>query len=415
MHVCVIGAGVVGIASAYSFARRGHRVTVLDETDGPGRGTSYANGGQLSYSYVAPLADPSIWGDLPKYLVDPDSPLTLRLSPDIAQWTWMLRFLLACNSRSASLTTAALLQLAFFSRQALDALRAAVDIDFGHRVAGKLVMLSSRDQVEKAKRQVELQATLGCEQEVLSIERCIHIEPALLRSRERWAAGVYTPSEEVGDCARFCDELARVLRNAYRVQFEFNSRVTGAISRGPRIEALKTAQGEISADLYVMANGAGASILGRQLGLSLPVYPLKGYSVTMEAGSGSLPRVSITDLGKKIVYARLGDRLRVAGRAELVGHDDRVDAKRCEQLAQEAMTLFSAERSEVNGISPWAGLRPATPSGKPIIGTTPINNLMINVGHGALGWTLACGSGELLARMLDGEPIPFDHAPFRYR
>ncbi|HYD58809.1 MAG TPA: D-amino acid dehydrogenase [Noviherbaspirillum sp.] len=417
MTVCVIGAGVIGMATAYALARRGFEVTVVDEGNEVGRGTSYANGAQLSYSYVAPLADASVWKALPGYLLCPDSPLTWRPTLDWQQWIWIARFLRACNARAAENTTKELLKLAFFSKSCLEELQGALRLDFSHRTAGKLVMLSEKKDMEKAKRQVALQASLGCEQEVLPIDRCIDIEPTLARPGKRWAGGVYTASEQVGDCAKFCHELAGVLKTRYGAQIRLATPVTGAWIGGNRINGLHTPQGAIEADAYVLANGVGAASLGKSLGLRLPVYPLKGYSVTLEAAvnPADLPSVSITDLARKVVYARVGNRLRVAGRAELVGNDLTVDRERCRQLAQEAASLFHARADSDDDIAPWAGLRPATPTGLPIIGATPLSNLWTNVGHGALGWTLACGSGELIARQMNGEQGPIDTTAFLYQ
>ena len=417
MKVCVIGAGVVGVTTAFALARRGVEVTVIDEGAGAGLGTSFANGAQLSYSYVAPLADPSVWRALPKYLLCSNSPLTWRPAPDMQQWRWIVRFLHACNARAAESTTKSLLKLAFFSKACLADLQEQLRLDFSHRTAGKLVMLSTENDMEKAKRQVALQAELGCEQEVLPISRCVDIEPSLERARARWAGGVYTASEQVGDCAKFCRGLADVLQSRYAVRFLLGTRVTGARMEGNRINALRTTAGAVEADAYVLANGVGAASLGKALGLHFPIYPLKGYSVTLEAGLNAedLPSVSITDAARKLVYARVGNRLRVAGRAELVGNDLTIDRERCRELALEAESLFGTKMADGDDISPWAGLRPATPTGLPIIGATPLPNLLANVGHGALGWTLACGSGELIARQLNGERVPVDTAAFLYQ
>lgn len=417
MNVCVIGAGVIGMATAYALARRGFDVTIVDEGSGVGLGASFANGAQLSYSYVAPLADASVWKALPKYLFCPSSPLTWRPAPDLQQWNWIVRFLRACNSRTAESTTKNLLKLAFFSKSCLEDLQEQLRLDFSHRTAGKLVMLSTERDVDKAKRQVALQANLGCEQEVLPIDRCVEIEPSLARSRERWAGGVYTASEQVGDCARFCRELAVVLQTRYRMRILLGARVTGAWIGGSRINGLRTTGGTVEADAYVLANGVGAAALGKTLGLRLPIYPLKGYSVTLAAAGdpNDLPSASITDLARKVVYARVGNRLRVAGRAELVGNDLTIDRERCRQLAREAESLFHMKAVSDDDMAPWAGLRPATPTGLPIIGATPLSNLLANVGHGALGWTLACGSGELIARQLNGERVPIETTAFLYQ
>ena len=418
MKICIAGAGVIGVTTAYALARRGHQVTVVDSCSKAAQGASFANGGQLSYSYVAPLADASVWKNLPGYLLAPHSPLSWRPKFDTAQWRWIARFLMACNAKSSARATAELLRLAFFSRDCLALLQRNLALDFGFRTAGKLVMLSTPSAVEAARRQVRLQASMGCEQEVLSTARCVEIEPALAAAAGRWSGGVYTPSEQVGDCAAFSEQLSDALaRRAFDVRFAFDTTLTGAVLTQGRVTALRSSAGDIPADAFVLANGVGSMRLASQMGFEIPIYPLKGYSVTLKSGDrdGRIPSVSVTDLSKKMVYARIGDRLRVAGRVEIVGDDLRIDAQRCRALAGEAQRLFPGISSGQEDIRPWAGLRPATPTGMPIIGRGPISNVFINTGHGALGWTLACGSAELLAGAIEGRAAPFDISPFGYR
>jgi D-amino-acid dehydrogenase len=418
MRVCIVGAGVIGVTTAHALAKRGHDVVVADAASAPGLGTSHANGGQLSYAYVAPLADASIWKNMPKYLFANDSPLTWRPSLDAAQWSWLARFLRACNGRASARTTGHLLNLAFYSRDCLEALLKELALDFDFRTAGKLVMLSSKDALNNAARQVRLQSRLGCEQSVLDVDECVAVEPALAASRHRWLGGVYTPSEQVGDCGRFCEELARQSKSRYgNLRFEYGACVTDAIIRGGKVAAVRTSAGEIDADVFILANGAAAGRVASRMGFDLPIYPLKGYSVTFQVppGGDAVPMVSVTDLAKKIVYARLGSRLRVAGRLEIVGHDLRVSEEKTRSLAAEACRLFPALNPREAAFPGWSGLRPATPSGIPVVGKGPLSNLYLNTGHGALGWTLACGSAELLARRIGGEPTQIDDRPFSYQ
>ena len=416
MKICVVGAGIIGMTTAYALAQRGHQVTVVDSLSGAGRGASHANGAQLSYSYVAPLADPSVWKNLPGYLFQRSSPLTFRPKFDPAQWRWIAKFLMACNAPASAHATAELVRLAFFSRDCLASLQAELALDFDFREAGKLVMFSSDAAIAAARRQVRFQEPLGCDQEVLSAADCVEIEPALAASKERWAGGVYTASEQVGDCARFCEQLIAAL--AHRgdgVRFSFNTAITGAVKSRGRLAALQSTAGDIAADAFVLANGVGSARIASTIGLSLPIYPLKGYSVTFDAADlGGIPEVSITDFPNKIVYARIGNRLRVAGRIEIVGSDTSVDANACRLLADEARRLFPQLRGDAAQLSPWAGLRPATPSGMPVIGRTSLPNVFLNTGHGALGWTLACGSAELLASRIEGRQCAIDGDAFSY-
>lgn len=398
MKICVLGAGVIGLTTAHALARRGHEVSVVDTHARVGQGASLANGAQLSYSYVAPLADASVWRNLPKYLLQRESPLSWRPAFDAAQWRWIARFLMACNAGASARTTAGLLRLAFLSRDCLAALQRELALEFDLRRAGKLVMLSSDAALEAARRQVEVQRELGCEQQVLSAERCVDIEPALAASRARWAGGVYTASEQVGDCAAFCEQLAAVLAARENpVRFALGTTVNGVVMSGGRVAALRSSAGDIDADAFVLANGVGSVKTAAQMGFALPIYPLKGYSVTFAAAAAAgVPSVSVTDLVNKVVYARLGARLRVAGRVDIVGADLGLEQRRWQALVRQARRLFPA-LDEGAGVAPWAGLRPATPGGAPIIGRGPLPNVFVNAGHGALGWTLACGSAEVLA------------------
>lgn len=418
MHICVLGGGVIGLTTAHRLLAEGHQVTLVDIHPEPGSGASRANGAQLSYSYVAPLADASIWSKWPSYLFSGDSPLTLRPTPDRAQWKWLMRFLAACNARRARTTTVRLLQLAFLSRDALAELRAAEPIDFAHRVAGKLVMYDDERTFAGAGDQIEFQALHGCRQQMLDMDGCIEIEPALAAAADRFVGGVYTPDEEVGDCAAFCEALFASMRASAAFRFVC-ARVGGARTSSGRLVSVQAGAADIQADTFVLAMGAHSTAFARKVGISLPVYPLKGYSITVPldgAKAACAPRVSITDMARKIVYARLGDQLRVAGRVELVGMDEKIPRRAVDELKSGVAALFPgcAYSGEDAALLPWSGFRPATPTGLPLIGASPLPNLYLNVGHGSLGWTLACGSAALLADQIAGRRPAIDASPFSY-
>ncbi|WP_069372848.1 D-amino acid dehydrogenase [Herbaspirillum seropedicae] len=420
MHICVMGAGVIGVTTAYRLLQDGHQVSLIDERDQPGAGTSQGNGAQLSYSYVAPLADPSVWSKWAYYLFSKDSPLTIKPTLEAAQYRWLAGFLRYCNAGSVRQTTIDLLQLAFYSRDQLTQWNGRLKLPFDHQRSGKLVMFTDAQGLEAAAGQVRFQAQYGCQQEVLDAAQCIRIEPALGRSQRDWVGGVYTPSEEAGDCPAFCRALVAAMQADPNFRFIGGARITAVRRQGSALSAVQAGNEWISAQRFVLALGADSADFARRLDLRLPLYPLKGYSITVpledEASRAAAPQVSITDIARKIVYARLGQRLRVAGRIELVGQDRSIPSRAIAELKQGMRELFpDCVLGEDARLSPWMGFRPATPSGVPIVGACPVDNLYLNIGQGALGWTLACGSAALIADQIAGRPCSIDDTPFRYR
>lgn len=408
MHVAVLGAGIVGLATAWELNRRGLQVTVIDRA-APGAGTSGGNGAQLSYSYVQPLADPSIWWQLPKLLLAPDSPLKLRPQLDWLQWRWGLGFLAACNADTSRRSTTALLQLAAESRAGFEAMRGELRPDCDFSATGKLVLYPDAAALEGARRQLELQRTMGSVQRLVTPEECVALEPALAGYAGRIAGAVHTPSECAADCLKLCQALVQALR-ARGVRFVLDTEVLGFARQGGRLVAVRTQTGAtrdaLEADAFVLALGVASHRLGRALGVWLPVYPIKGYSITLEVDPAPevAPHVSVTDSARKVVFARLGHRLRVAGMAELVGHGLDIPPGRIETLTRATQAVFPriAAPTRPTQLAPWAGLRPATPTGVPILGRLPAapHNLLFNTGHGALGFTLAFGSARRVADQL---------------
>jgi D-amino-acid dehydrogenase len=404
MDIIVIGAGIVGMATAWELARDGHRVTVVDRAAGPAEGASHANGGQLSYSYVAPLADGSVWRQLPKLLLDRGSPVQFRPGFDPFQYRWLAQFLLACNDRQARDTVERLGALARLSRDVLHSIGELADADFSWTRTGKLVVYSSDASFAAGRRLAELQAETGTERRPLDRDACLALEPALSGIAQRLVGGLFSPGDEAADPLQLSQVLAQKLRTgAGDVRFAFDTAVTGLRRESRAIVALDTTAGPMEADLYVLAAGVQARALGRTAGLDLPIYPLKGYSLSAPIASAAAPRISITDASRKVVLARLGDTLRLAGAADLVGEDTEIDRRRTEKLVADARTDFPAA-ADWDAARLWTGLRPATPRGMPILGDSGVERLLLNTGHGALGLTLAFGSASLLAAHIAGRP-----------
>jgi len=411
VKVLILGAGVAGVASAYYFWRDGHEVTVLERNEAVALETSFANGGQLSYSYVAPLASPSVIPKIPPWLLRRDAPLRFSPELDIEQWRWCLEFLAACNAKTADITTERLLRLSFYSRDLMHELVSTEAIEFEYVRNGKLVVHTERESFESARRLMAFQASLGCEQSALDARETVALEPALEAMAPRIAGAIHTPSEDAGDCWKFCNELKRLMTTRSNpVAYRFGVEVERLLAAQGRLLGVETSAGVFEADAYVLALGTQAPALMSPLGVRLPIYPLKGYSLSLPiADERGAPRISVTDYRRKVVYARIGGELRVAGMADLSGRQCHIDVERVEQLVDEVKAAFP-QASDFRELHPWCGMRPATPRGTPILGRTRYANLWLNVGHGALGFTLALATGRVVADIAAGrEPrVPLE-------
>lgn len=405
MQIVVLGAGILGLAAAWRLARDGHAVTVIDREAAVGMEASHANGGQLSYSYVAPLASPAVFKDLPRWLLDRESPLRFRPALDPRQWRWLLSFLLACNRDRVAISTRRLLDLAALSRRELHALLAEETVRFDHARAGKLVLHGTKQGLAAARRQMALQQGLGSKQQVLDRDGVLAVEPALRRFPYDIEGAIHTADEEVGDCHALCRELERLIRGrGGRVLLGTEAR--RLLAGGSRVTAVETQRGAVEGDVFVVACGIASARLVAPLGLDLPLYPIQGYSATLPVLPGEVaPRVSITDADRRVVYARLGESLRAAGMADLVGWDKQADDRRIRLLVRQAREAFPGSVG-LPGRDTWVGLRPATPTGLPLLGRARYDNLLLNTGHGALGFTLAMGSARIVADLVAGRVMP---------
>lgn len=402
MEILILGAGVIGLTTAYYLTEQGHKVSILDKNPDVGLETSYANGAQLSYSYVAPLAGPGVMGKVPKWLLDPNSPLRFRPSLDPADLCWNLRFMKACNASQSDKTTRELLQLSFLSRDLLHQLMDAEKLAIDFQASGKMVLHRSTESFNSAVQLLDFQRQLGCEQFALNTAECIEKEPSLAPLKNQITGGIYTPSEEAADCFKFCQNLKTILSNR-GVEFLFNQEVGLLQSNGSsQVSVMLKNRQTLSADHIVVALGCESTALLKPLQIDVPVRPLKGYSLTLPIQNDShAPHISITDFERKVVYARIGKRLRIAGMADLVGMNKNIDPNRIKTLINEAKAVFP-DAGNYAQAEQWAGLRPATPKGKPIIDGTRYKNLWLNIGQGALGFTLATGSGKMLADKISG-------------
>jgi D-amino-acid dehydrogenase len=403
--ICIIGAGIVGCASAYLLAREGHEVLLLDAASGPGNLCSFANGAQLSYSYVEPLATPATLCEMPKLLMRRDSPVRFNPTLDWRQYAWGLQFLVACRTSQVHRATRQLLQLSFLSRDTLDHwLRDGV-WPVGFKRNGKLVLCRDDDTMARQQKQMQFQALLGCEQQALSVDQCLDKEPALLasvrRSPRAFVGGIWTPGECVVDTHALCNALVERFHDRGGKSL-FNTRVVGFAQNRHRVHGVITTDGELACDTIVLTAGSDSAALAWDLGEYLPVYPIKGYSLTLPMrGTGPAPRISVTDLGRKTVFAPLGAELRVAAIAEIGGHGRQLSEGRIAQMRSSVAALYPEHVDARADGRPWAGLRPATPTSLPIVRRSKRHaNVFFNVGHGALGLTLAAGSAVSLRQCM---------------
>ncbi|HWV18681.1 MAG TPA: D-amino acid dehydrogenase [Rhodocyclaceae bacterium] len=415
MRVIVMGAGVVGTTAAWYLTAAGHEVTVVDRQPAAGLETSFANGGQISVCHAEPWANPGALPKLLKWIGHESSPLLWRMRADPAQWAWGLRFIRECTPGRTRANIIAILKLALHSRGCLQALRAELGLEYDHLQRGILHVYTDAREFEHAIPQAELMRQYGCDRFVKTAEECLQIEPALRYSTRPLVGGTYTADDESGDAHKFTQALAA--RCAERgVVYRYGNAVTALQTQAGQISGVRLDNGELlTADAYVVALGSYTSLLLRPLGLHLPIYPGKGYSATLTLRDDAVaPSVSITDDGHKLVYSRFGNRLRVAGTAEFTGYDTSLNTVRCEALIRRTQALFPLAVSD-EPPQFWAGLRPATPSNVPYVGQSRYGNLFVNSGHGTLGWTMSCGSGQVLADLVSGRAPEIDPAPYRVK
>jgi D-amino-acid dehydrogenase len=414
MKVIVLGAGLLGVTSAYFLRQLGHDVTVVDRQASPAAETSFANGGQISVSHAEPWANPSAPLKVLKWLGQEDAPLLFRIRADMHQWLWGLQFLRECTPARTRRNIEQIVRLGTYSRDTLQQLRRDIGIAYDERSQGILHFYTSQKEFDGAEGPAAQMRALGCDRRVISADEAVRLEPALRHIRPQLAGATYTAEDESGDANRFARELVRHCE-ADGAQFLMSHTVTALREAGGRIDHVEATDREgrflrLRADAYVLAMGSLSPLVARPLGITLPIYPAKGYSVTMPVKDAAMAhQVSLTDDEYKLVFSRLGDRLRIAGTAELNGYDRDLNRVRCEAIVRRVEQLFPGA-GDTEQAQFWTGLRPATPSNVPIIGGSKLPNLYLNTGHGTLGWTHSCGSGKSIARIVSGLEPEVDFA-----
>jgi D-amino-acid dehydrogenase len=414
MKVIVLGAGLLGVTSAYFLRLQGHDVTVVDRQASPAAETSFANGGQISVSHAEPWANPGAPLKVLKWLGKEDAPLLFRIRADMRQWMWGLQFLRECTPARTRHNIEQIVRLGTYSRDMLQQLRRDIGISYDERTQGILHFYTSQKEFDGAEGPAAQMRALGCDRRVISADEAVTLEPALRHIRPQLAGATYTAEDESGDANSFARELVKRCQ-ADGVQFLLSHTVTALREAGGKIEHVEATDSEgrfqrLRADAYVLAMGSLSPLYAQPLGINLPIYPAKGYSVTMPVKDASMAhQVSLTDDEFKLVFSRLGDRLRIAGTAELNGYDRDLNRVRCEAIVKRVEQLFPGAGDSTQAQF-WTGLRPATPSNVPIIGRSKLPNLFLNTGHGTLGWTHSCGSGKSIARIVSGLKPEVDFA-----
>jgi D-amino-acid dehydrogenase len=417
MKVIVLGAGLLGVTSAYFLREQGHDVVVIDRQASPAAETSFANGGQISVSHAEPWANPSAPLKVLQWLGKEDAPLLFRLRADARQWLWGLQFLRECTPAKTRYNIEQIVRLGTYSRDTLQALRSSIGLHYDERTQGILHFYTNQKEFESAEAPAAQMRELGCDRRVISADEAVRLEPALAHIRPQLAGATYTAEDESGDANQFARSLVEQCKKM-GVEFLMSHTITALRNKGSagsEIDHVEATDSEgrfqrIKGDAYVLAMGSLSPLYAKPLGINLPIYPAKGYSVTMPVKDPTYAhQVSLTDDEFKLVFSRLGDRLRIAGTAEFNGYDRDLNRVRCEAIVRRTEELFPGA-GDATQAQFWTGLRPATPSNVPIIGRSKIGNLFMNTGHGTLGWTHSCGSGKSIARIISGLKPEVDFA-----
>ncbi|MFC5301168.1 D-amino acid dehydrogenase [Azospira restricta] len=407
MHVLILGSGVIGTTMAYYLARAGHQVTVIDRQPGPALETSYANAGEVSPGYSAPWAGPGVPVKAIKWMLMQHSPLVIKPMLDPAMWRWGFSMLRNCTEHRYKLNKSRMVRLAEYSRDCLRELRADTGIAYDERTRGTLQLFRTQKQLDGVGKDTEILREYGVPFQVLDRDGYLEYEPALAEVREKFVGALRLPGDETGDCFKFTQNLAKLAEDL-GVDFRFGTTIRGIDGDGEQITGVRTDAGTLTADRYILALGSYSPQLLKPLGIDIPVYPVKGFSLTVPiSDAAKAPESTIMDETHKVAVTRLGDRIRVGGTAQLSGYDLNLNASRRKTLEFVVSDLFP-KGGDVAGAEFWTGLRPMTPDGTPIVGKTRYPNLFLSTGHGTLGWTMAAGTGRVMADLISGRPPEID-------
>ncbi|WP_294326116.1 D-amino acid dehydrogenase [uncultured Sphingomonas sp.] len=402
MRIVILGAGVIGVTSAWYLAQAGHEVVVIDRQAGPALETSFANAGEISPGYASPWAAPGIPAKAMKWLFMQHAPLILRPQMDLAMLRWLVAMLGNCNARDYAVNKGRMVRLAEYSRDKLIELRRSTGIAYDERSQGTLQLFREEKQLAGIDKDIAVLKADGVAYEVLDRAGCIAAEPGLAGSNIPLAGGLRLPGDETGDCFKFTNRLAEMAAAA-GVEFRMGTTIRRLVRQGGRIAGVETDAGMVTGDAYLVALGSFSPKLVRPLGLKLPVYPVKGYSITVPiVDEARAPVSTLLDESYKVAITRLGDRIRVGGMAEISGFNNDLPEARRATLEYSLGSLFPGA-GDTSRASFWSGLRPMTPDSTPVVGPTKFGNLFLNTGHGTLGWTMACGSAAVIADLMSGK------------
>jgi D-amino-acid dehydrogenase len=408
MKVIVLGAGVVGTTTAYQLAKAGHEVTVIDRQPGPALETSFANAGQVSFGYCGPWAAPGIPLKAIKWMMEKHAPLIVKPKADMAMFSWLMQMLANCTESRYALNKGRMLRLADYSRLSLADVRAETGITYDEGMQGTVQLFRTQQQLDASAKDVKALAADGVPFEVLDREGCIRVEPALAHARDKIAGGLLTPKDETGDCFKFTNALAAKAVEM-GVTFRYGVTADRLAVEGGRIAGVVVSGQLVAADSVVVALGSYSPFMVKPLGISLPVYPVKGYSLTIPIVDESRAVAStVLDETYKIAITRLGDRIRVGGMAEISGFTKDLPEARRKTLELSVTDLFPG--GDLSKANFWSGLRPMTPDGTPVIGKTKVEGLYLNTGHGTLGWTMSTGSARVVSDLVSGRKPEIDAA-----